>query len=182
MEGAHGGIKNSSWASPRAVSKSMTIELFKKSGWKISTTSRSYFPSIDDADDTLQPGAPSRDVALRGDRGLWMSPSPAKTGPSKTTRMSTWSARWFIPKPAFARPAGSLAVPQDSPIKKIEDLNGKRISTEMVNFTKRYFAERQDSCGSGILLGRHRGKSRRGTGRRDRRSDRNRQHDPRRTA
>jgi ATP phosphoribosyltransferase len=35
-----------------------------------------------------------------------------------------------------------VAVPRESPVKKIEDLRGKRISTEMVNFTKRYFAER----------------------------------------
>jgi len=35
-----------------------------------------------------------------------------------------------------------LAVPHESPIKKIEDLKGKRVATEMVNFTKRYFAER----------------------------------------
>jgi ATP phosphoribosyltransferase len=35
-----------------------------------------------------------------------------------------------------------LAVPQDSSIKKIDDLKDKRISSEMVNFTKRYFAER----------------------------------------
>jgi ATP phosphoribosyltransferase len=35
-----------------------------------------------------------------------------------------------------------LAVPHESPIKTIEDLKGKRVATEMVNFTKRYFAER----------------------------------------
>src|SRR5918996_4657578 len=33
---------------PKGSLEEMTIELFKKSGWKISTTSRSYFPSIDD--------------------------------------------------------------------------------------------------------------------------------------
>jgi ATP phosphoribosyltransferase len=36
-----------------------------------------------------------------------------------------------------------LAVPQDSPIKKIGDLKGKKIATEMVNFTRRYFSERK---------------------------------------
>ncbi len=45
-------------------------------------------------------------------------------------------------KTSFRPTRWVLAVPQDSPIKNIEDLKGKRISTEMVNFTKRYFAER----------------------------------------
>ena len=45
-------------------------------------------------------------------------------------------------KTSFRPTRWVVAVPQDSPIKKIEDLKGKRISTEMVNFTKRYFAER----------------------------------------
>jgi ATP phosphoribosyltransferase len=45
-------------------------------------------------------------------------------------------------KTSFRPTRWVLAVPQDSPIKKIEDLKGKRVSSEMVNFTKRYFAER----------------------------------------
>ena len=45
-------------------------------------------------------------------------------------------------KTSFRPTRWVVAVPHDSPVKKIEDLKGKRISTEMVNFTKRYFAER----------------------------------------
>jgi ATP phosphoribosyltransferase len=45
-------------------------------------------------------------------------------------------------KTSFRPTRWVLAVPQDSPIQKLDDLKGKRISTEMVNFTKRYFAER----------------------------------------
>jgi len=45
-------------------------------------------------------------------------------------------------KTSFRPTRWVLAVPQDSPIKTIDDLKGKRISSEMVNFTKRYFAER----------------------------------------
>jgi ATP phosphoribosyltransferase len=46
-------------------------------------------------------------------------------------------------KASFQPTRWVLAVPQDSPIKGLEDLNGKRIATELVNYTKRYFAERQ---------------------------------------
>jgi ATP phosphoribosyltransferase len=38
-----------------------------------------------------------------------------------------------------------LAVPYDSPIKTLDDLNGKKIATELVAFTKRYFGERNIS-------------------------------------
>jgi ATP phosphoribosyltransferase len=48
-------------------------------------------------------------------------------------------------KTSFRPTRWVLAVPHDSPIQKIEDLKGKRISSEMVNFTKRYFAERNVS-------------------------------------
>jgi ATP phosphoribosyltransferase len=46
-------------------------------------------------------------------------------------------------KTSFKPTRWVLAVPQDSSITRIEDLKGKRISSEMVNFTKRYFAEKK---------------------------------------
>jgi ATP phosphoribosyltransferase len=46
-------------------------------------------------------------------------------------------------KTSFRSTRWVLAVPQDSPVKKIEDLKGKTVATEMVNFTRRYFAERK---------------------------------------
>jgi ATP phosphoribosyltransferase len=47
------------------------------------------------------------------------------------SKVSSRPARWV------------LAVPYDSPIKKIEDCRGKKIATEMINFTQRYFKERK---------------------------------------
>src|SRR5215510_14536876 len=120
----------------------MTIELFKKSGWKISTTSRSYFPTIDDPEircSLARPQEMSRyvemgtlDVAITGKD--WTNENESDVQVvcemvySKTSFRPT---RWVV------------AVPRDSKIRKLEDLRGKRISTEMVNFTKRYFAERK---------------------------------------
>ncbi len=128
---------------PKGSLEEMTIELFKKSGWKISTTSRSYFPSIDDETIALQPGAPAGDVALCRNRALWMPASPAKIGPMENASDVQVVCEMVYSKTSFRPTRWVLAVPQDSPIKKIEDLKGKRISTEMVNFTKRYFAERK---------------------------------------
>jgi ATP phosphoribosyltransferase len=120
----------------------MTIELFKKSGWKISTTSRSYFPSIDDETircSLARPQEMSRyvesgtlDVAITGKDWTMENGSDVHV-----------VCEMVYSKTSFRPTRWVLAVPQDSPIKKIEDLRGKTISSEMVNFTKRYFADRQ---------------------------------------
>ena len=57
--------------------------------------------------------------------------------------MFTSSARWFIPKPAFGRRAGYWQCPTIRQSRKSKISRASKVSTEMVNFTKRYFAERQ---------------------------------------
>jgi ATP phosphoribosyltransferase len=52
-------------------------------------------------------------------------------------------AEMVYSKVSFRPTRWVLAVPHDSPIRKLQDLKGKRVATEMVNFTKRYFAERK---------------------------------------
>ena len=126
---------------PKGSLEEMTIELFKKSGWKISTTSRSYFPSIDDDSircSLARPQEMSRyvemgtlDVAITGKDWTIENASDVEV-----------VCEMVYSKTSFRPTRWVLAVPQDSPIKKLDDLKGKRISTEMVNFTKRYFAER----------------------------------------
>jgi ATP phosphoribosyltransferase len=126
---------------PKGSLEEMTIELFKKSGWKISTTSRSYFPSIDDESircSLARPQEMSRyvemgtlDVAITGKDWTIENDSDVHV-----------VCEMVYSKTSFRPTRWVLALPQDSPIKKIEDLKGKRVATEMVNFTKRYFAER----------------------------------------
>ena len=126
---------------PKGSLEEMTIELFKKSGWKISTTSRSYFPSIDDPTircSLARPQEMSRyvemgtlDVAITGKDWTLENASDIQV-----------ICEMVYSKTSFRPTRWVLAVPHDSPIQKIEDLKGKRISSEMVNFTKRYFAER----------------------------------------
>ena len=119
----------------------MTVELFKKSGWKISSSSRSYFPTIDDAEircSLERPQEMSRyvemgtlDVAITGKDWTIENASDVQVVCEMVySKTSFRPTRWVV------------AVPRDSKIGKLEDLKGKRISTEMVNFTKRYFAER----------------------------------------
>jgi ATP phosphoribosyltransferase len=126
---------------PKGSLEAATIELFRKSGWKISSSDRSYFPTVDD--ETLRcilarPQEMSRyvedgvlDAGITGKD--WTLENASKVHVvsdfiySKTSMRPT---RWVV------------VVPSDSPITDIRELEGKRIATEMVNFTKRYFSER----------------------------------------
>ena len=127
---------------PKGSLENATIELFKKSGWKISISSRSYFPSVDD--DALRctlvrAQEMSRFVEMGTlDAGLtgkdWILENDSKVVVVQDlvySKVSTVSARWV------------LVVAEDSPIRALKDLEGKKIFTELVNFTKRYFAERK---------------------------------------
>jgi ATP phosphoribosyltransferase len=126
---------------PKGSLEKATIDLFKKSGWNIVTSSRSYFPGIDDADLTcslvraqemprfvengiLDLGLTGKDWVLENESDVIVVDDLVY---SKATSKP---ARWV------------LVVKDDSPVKKLEDLNGKKIYTELVNYTKRYFTQR----------------------------------------
>ena len=126
---------------PKGSLESNTVDLFKRAGWHITYDSRNYFPDIDDEelsctlvraqemsryveDGTLDLGLTGQDWITENESDIV---SVQDLIYSKT---STRQARWV------------LVVREDSPIKTIEDLEGKKISTELVNFTRRYFAER----------------------------------------
>jgi len=126
---------------PKGSLESSTIELFKRAGWEISYDSRSYFPDIDDEeiscalvraqemsryieDGTLDLGLTGRDWIVENESDVTVI---ADLVYSKST---VRQARWV------------LVVREDSTIQTIEDMEGKKISTELVSFTKRYFKEK----------------------------------------
>ena len=126
---------------PKGSLEANTVELFKKAGWRISYDSRSYFPDIDDEEIVCSlvraqemskyVEAGNLDVGLTGKD--WIIENDSKVVAVQDlvySKTSARQARWV------------LVVRQDSPIQSIEDMEGKRISTELVNFTKRYFRER----------------------------------------
>jgi ATP phosphoribosyltransferase len=126
---------------PKGSLQDATIELFERAGWRITVSSRNYFPSIDDKEVScalIRAQEMSRyvesgvlDIGLTGLD--WVLENDAKVeliADLVYSKVSSRKARWV------------LAVPVDSDIKTIEDCAGKKISTELVEFTKRYFAER----------------------------------------
>ncbi len=127
---------------PKGSLQNATIALFKRSGWTINVNSRSYFPEIDDEDiecAICRAQEMSRYVESGMlDAGLtrkdWIAENESDVHVVTDlvySKVSSRPARWV------------LAVPYDSPIQKLEDLKGKKIATELVSFTKKYFAERQ---------------------------------------
>ena len=127
---------------PKGSLEAATIELFKKSGWKVSTSARSYFPSIDDP--TLRCALiRAQEMARYVESGTLDAGITGKDWIMENNSDVESIIDLVYSKASFQPTRWVLAVPQDSPIKGLEDLKGKRIATELVNYTKRYFVERQ---------------------------------------
>jgi len=126
---------------PKGSLEQATIDLFKKSGWKISGSSRSYFPTVDD--ETLRCSlARPQEMSRYVESGTLDAGITGKDWTQENQSDVIVVTEMVYSKVSFRPTRWVLAVPHDSPVKSIEDLKGKRVATEMVNFTKRYFAER----------------------------------------
>jgi len=126
---------------PKGSLQNATIGLFRRSGWKIDINGRSYFPDIND--DTIECAIcraqemsryvenGTLDAGLTGQDWINENESDVYTVEDLIySKVSQRPARWV------------LAVPHGSDINSLEDLAGKKIATELVNFTKKYFVER----------------------------------------
>jgi ATP phosphoribosyltransferase len=126
---------------PKGSLEAKTVDLFKMAGWRISYDERSYFPDIDDEeisctlvraqemsryveDGTLDLGLTGKDWIIENDSHV------VEVQDLIYSKASARQAQWV------------LVVREDSPICSLEDMEGKRISTELVRFTERYFKER----------------------------------------
>jgi ATP phosphoribosyltransferase len=126
---------------PKGSLEQATLDLFRKSGWKISGSSRSYFPTVDD--ETLRCSlARPQEMSRYVEAGILDAGITGKDWVQENQSDILVVAEMVYSKVSFRPTRWVLAVAQDSPIQKPEDLKGKRVATEMVNFTKRYFAER----------------------------------------
>ena len=125
---------------PAGSLQEATAELFRKAGYKITFASRSYYPNIDDPeihctliraqemaryvqDGSLDCGLTGYDWILENDAKV------VEVAELVFSKVSRRPVRWV------------LAVPNDSPVKGVKDLQGKRIATEVVNLTRRWLAQ-----------------------------------------
>ncbi|HEX6896995.1 MAG TPA: ATP phosphoribosyltransferase [Bryobacteraceae bacterium] len=124
---------------PKGSLENATIDLFRRAGFNITTSSRSYFPSIDDPqiecmliraqemaryveDGVLDAGLTGRD---------WIEEGEAKVHAV---------ADLIYAKQSFGKVRWVLAVPEASSFQSVKDLEGKVIATELVSTTQRYLA------------------------------------------
>ena len=125
---------------PKGSLENATVDLFRRAGFQITISSRSYFPAIDDPEiecmliRAQEMARYVEDGVL--DAGLTGYDWVMETGSTVETvaelvysKQSTRKVRWV------------LAVPENSTIHSVKDLEGKIISTELVNFTRRYLAK-----------------------------------------
>ncbi|MFH1782032.1 MAG: ATP phosphoribosyltransferase [Candidatus Omnitrophota bacterium] len=127
---------------PKGSLQEATTRMFKKAGFNVSISSRSYFPSIDDkyiepfllraqemaryvADGVLDCGITGDDWSNESGREV------VKVCKLIYSKQGLRPVRWV------------LAVPNDSKIKSVKDMKGKRIATELVNVTKEYFKKKK---------------------------------------
>ncbi len=126
---------------PKGSLQKSTIELFRRSGWKININGRSYFPDIND------PGISctlcrAQEMSVYVEQGVLDAGLTGKDWIAENesdvfvvcdlvySKVSARPARWVV------------AVAKDSGYEKLEDLKGKKIATELVNYTKKYFREK----------------------------------------
>jgi len=126
---------------PKGSLQDATIDLFRRSGWKINVNGRSYFPEIND--DTIECAlCRAQEMSRHVENGTLDAGLTGKDWIAENNSDVHVIADLIYSK-VSARPARwVLAVASDSPIKTLEDLEGKKISTELVEFTKHYFSER----------------------------------------
>lgn len=125
---------------PKGSLEESTMDLFRRAGWRIGKSSRNYFPSVDDKElrlslvraqemarhvesGVLDAGLTGKDWILENNSDV------VEVSDLVYSKVSTNPARWV------------LVVPGDSDIKTIKDLEGKKIATELVGFTRKYFKD-----------------------------------------
>ncbi|MFO8058939.1 MAG: ATP phosphoribosyltransferase [bacterium] len=122
---------------PKGSLQDATFDLFRRAGWRIRVGERSLAPSIDDPEISClliraqeMAGYVENGVLDCGLTGIdWVSEQGAKVKEVCSlvySKASTSKVRWVV------------AVPESSPVKKIKDLEGKRIATEAVNMTRKF--------------------------------------------
>lgn len=127
---------------PKGSLQEKTLEIFKNGGFNISVSSRSYFPSIDDPEikiTMLRAQEMSRyveegvlDCGITGEDWILENNSDVlRVEELMYAKKTLTPVRWVV------------AVREDSKIKKLKDLEGKRVATELVSYTNKFFKDKK---------------------------------------
>ncbi len=126
---------------PKGSLQESTLALFKRAGLNVYTSSRSYFAGTDDPEIECML-IRAQEMARYVDHGVLDCGLTGKDWVAESGLEVVTAAELSYAKQSLTKVRWVLAVPEDSPFQKAEDLAGKIIATELVNATRNYFAAR----------------------------------------
>ena len=122
---------------PKGSLQNTTISLFEKAGYSITLKERSYFPSIDDPEIECML-IRAQEMARYVENGVLDAGLTGKDWIKENNADVVEVANLVYAKQGLGKVKWVLAVPNDSKIKSVKDLEGKKIATEAVNLAKNY--------------------------------------------
>ncbi len=124
---------------PKGSLENATIDLFRRAGFNITTSSRSYFPAVDDPDLECML-IRAQEMARYVEDGVLDAGLTGRDWVEENEARVETVADLIYAKQSFGKVRWVLAAPEASPFSKVEDLQGKVIATELVGATKRYLS------------------------------------------
>ncbi|HEY3441653.1 MAG TPA: ATP phosphoribosyltransferase [Paludibaculum sp.] len=124
---------------PKGSLENATVDLFRRAGFNISTSSRSYFPAIDDPDIECML-IRAQEMARYVEDGVLDAGLTGRDWVIENESDVVTVADLIYAKQSFGKVRWVLAVPESSPFQTVQDLEGKIIATELVGATRRYLA------------------------------------------
>ncbi len=124
---------------PKGSLENATVDLFRRAGFNITTSSRSYFPAIDDPEIECML-IRAQEMARYVEDGVLDAGLTGRDWVEENEADVVTVADLIYVKQSFGKVRWVLAAPEASPFKTVTDLQGKIIATELVGATKRYLA------------------------------------------
>jgi len=124
---------------PKGSLENATIELFRRAGFHITTSSRSYFPAIDDPEIECML-IRAQEMARYVEDGVLDAGLTGLDWVAENEAQVHTVCDLIYAKQSFGKVRWVLAVPEASPIRSVKDLEGKIVATELVATTRRYLA------------------------------------------
>jgi ATP phosphoribosyltransferase len=126
---------------PKGSLETATVDLFRRAGFNITTSSRSYFPAIDDPEiDCMLIRA--QEMARYVEDGVLDAGLTGRDWVEENEADVETVADLIYAKQSFGKVRWVLAAPESSPYRSVQDLQGKIIATELVHLTERYLASK----------------------------------------
>ncbi len=122
---------------PKGSLENATIDIFRRAGFQITTSSRSYFPSIDDPDIECML-IRAQEMARYVEDGILDAGLTGRDWIEENNSDVLALADLIYSRASFSKVRWVLAVPENSTVQRVQDLEGKIIATELVGATKRY--------------------------------------------